>query len=219
MLGPLTQEDKGAETVARADDLAKQILGRAVDPMQILDYERGRRSAATRLKQAAKSRARVRSPIKTPSSKPASAPSRWRKAEKIEHQGEAFPGTAFRAPSDSASSLRTTSLFGLASAQSERAAHHFDERHEGRLLPVRRTFACENEDSRSAETKAELMQQSRFTDSGLADDVNDAKLPARRLQISLQDIELALTPGRKEKGAALCGGGKAGRIGPEVRRA
>ena len=58
------------------------------------------------------------------------------------------------------------------------------------------------------------MQQSRFTHSGFADDVNDAKLPARRLQISLQDIEFALAPDVRRK-AALCGGGKAGRIGPK----
>ena len=58
------------------------------------------------------------------------------------------------------------------------------------------------------------MQQSRFTHSGFADDVNDAKLPARRLQISLQDIKFALAPDVRRK-AALCGGGKAGRIGPK----
>ena len=58
------------------------------------------------------------------------------------------------------------------------------------------------------------MQQSRFAHSGFADDVNDAKLAARRLQITLQHVELALAPDVRRK-AALCGGGKAGRIGPK----
>ena len=70
-------------------------------------------------------------------------------------------------------------LLRLAGTDPERAAHHFDEGEERRLLAVGRAASRQHKGALLADALAELMQEARLAHARLGREIDDAEFGAR----------------------------------------
>ena len=80
-------------------------------------------------------------------------------------------------------------LLGFASADPERAAHHFDEGQERRLLAVRRAASRQDKGPVLADALAELVQQARLAHARLGRKIDDAKFGASLVEAAFQHLQ------------------------------